>query len=302
MKKYPFSRVTCLFAFVFVMGGFFVLASLTDVLAQSQSGAATLVPKAVRDRGVLRIGSQQTYPPIEFRDPVSNDMVGVSTELLTEVAKRLGLKLQWVQSDYGALITGAKADRFDIASGGISDQPERQKELDFVNYLLTGTGILTLVNAAGQYKTIEDFSGKNVAFTLGAKKIEAVVKEASDKLVAAGKPPIGMVTLPSSSDAKMQLDLKRVDGYLNETCTLAYFMSRNPGAYAMVQDGKYVLTPLITSWGFTKQNTGLRDAVQATLQGMLKDGTYMNLLKKWDLAGGALPEITINMPWDYRKK
>jgi ABC-type amino acid transport substrate-binding protein len=51
----------------------------------------------------------------------------------------------------------------------------------------------------------------------------------------------------------------------------------------------------------TKQNTGLRDAVQATLQEMLKGGAYLKLLKKWDLAGGTLPEITINMPWDCRK-
>jgi len=280
----------------------FVISTVGSLLFGTPASAQTPeLPKAVRDSGVLRVGSQQTYPPIEFRDPASNEMVGVSTELLTEVAKRLGLKVQWVQSDYGALITGAKADRFDLASGGISDQPEREKELDFVNYLLTGTGILTQVADVKAYKTIDDFSGRKVAFTLGAKKIEAAVKEASDKLVAAGKPAIEMVTLPSSSDAKMQLDLKRVDGYLNETCTLAYFMSQNPGKYGMVQEGKYILTPLITSWGFTKQNTVLRDAVQATMKAMQKDGTYAKLLQKWDLAGGALPEITINLPWDARK-
>jgi polar amino acid transport system substrate-binding protein len=294
MKNRFSLKTVCLIAFVVFAAG----AVLFSTLASAQTPT---LPKAIRDSGVLRVGSQQTYPPIEFRDPKSNEMVGVSTELLTEVAKRLGLKLQWVQSDYGALITGAKADRFDLASGGISDQPEREKELDFVNYLLTGTGILTQLGDVKNYKTIEDFSGKKVAFTLGAKKIEAAVKEASDKLVAAGKPAIEMVTLPSSSDAKMQLDLKRVDGYLNETCTLAYFMSQNPGKYGMVQDGKYILTPLITSWGFTKQNTELRDAVQATMKAMKKDGAYMKILQKWDLAGGALPEITINLPWDARK-
>jgi len=293
MKSRFSLTAVCLIVLVAVAGAF--------VLTAPASAQAPSIPKALRDSGVLRVGSQQTYPPIEFRDPANNEMVGVSTELLTEVAKRLGLKLQWVQSDYGALITGAKADRFDLASGGISDQPEREKELDFVNYLLTGTGILTQLGDVKSYKAIEDFAGKKVAFTLGAKKIEAAVKEASDKLVAAGKPAIEMVTLPSSSDAKMQLDLKRVDGYLNETCTLAYFMSQNPGKYAMVQDGKYILTPLITSWGFTKQNTELRDAVQATMKAMQKDGAYMKILQKWDLAGGALPEITINLPWDARK-
>ena len=99
----------------------------------------------------------------------------------------------------------------------------------------------------------------------------------------------------------MQLDLKRVDGYLNETCTLAYLMKQNPGKYEMVQKGNYVMTPLITSWGFTKTNIGLRDAVKVTLQGMLNDGTYRKIMEKWDLAGGILPEITVNVPWDLRK-
>jgi len=134
-----------------------------------------------------------------------------------------------------------------------------------------------------------------VAFTLGAKKIEAAVKEASDKLVAAGKPPIEMVTLPSSSDAKMQLDLKRVDGYLNETCTLAYFMSQNPGKYGMVQDGKYILTPLITSWAL-RSRTPTCVTPSSDDERMKNDGAYLKILQKWDLAGGALPEITINMP------
>lgn len=267
----------------------------------SAADPASLVPESIRKAGVLRIGSQQTYPPIEFRDPATNKMTGLSTELLTEVAKRLGLKLEWIQSDYGALITGAMAARFDLASGGISDQPEREKKLDFVNYLKVGTGILTHADVVDQFKSIEDFGGKKVAFTLGAKKIEAAVREGSDRAVAMGRKPIGMVMLPNSSDAKMQLDLKRVEGYLNETPTLAYLMKQKPGQFAMVGNGDYILAPLITSWGFTKENTKLRDAVQAVMTAMLKDGTYEKIMTKWQLAGGMLPEITINVPWDARK-
>ena len=292
MKIRNFIAFTILLGFAF---------SITLPMAASAADPASLVPDSIRKSGVLKIGSQQTYPPIEFRDPTSKEMTGLSTELLTEVAKRLGLKLEWIQSDYGALITGAMASRFDLASGGISDQPDREKKLDFVNYLKVGTAILTHADEVDQYKSIEDFAGKKVAFTLGAKKIEAAVKEGSDAAVAKGKPPIGMVMLPNSSDAKMQLDLKRVEGYLNETPTLAYLMKQKPGQFAMVGNGDYILAPLITSWGFTKENSKLRDAVQAVMTEMLKDGTYKKIMTNWELAGGMLPEITINVPWDARK-
>lgn len=284
-----------------------ILAILVFALELSVAAMAvaadpkSMLPDQVKSSGALRIGSQQTYPPIEFRDSATNAMKGVSVELLTEVASRLGLKLEWVQSDYGALITGAKAGRFDLASGGISDQLEREKDMDFVNYLITGTGILCKKDVAENFKTLADFSGKKVAFTLGAKKIEAAVDEASDELVKAGKKPIEKITLPNPSDAKMQLDLGRVDGYLNETVTLAYLMTQQPDTYRMVQDGNYILAPLVTSWGFVKGNDSLRDAVQAVLQGMVDDGAYGKILKAWDVDGGALEEITINKPWDLRK-
>ncbi len=277
-----------------------LLAALLLFLAPATPARAADLPERVRNSGVLRVGSQQTYPPIEFREPRTKAVQGVSAELLAEIARRLGLRLEWVQSDYGALITGARAGRFDVVSGGISDQPERQKELDFVNYMRTGTGILCLAERAGEFHTIADFSGKKVAFTLGAKRVETAVAEASAALRAAGAPPIESVMLPNTLDAKMQLDIRRVDGYLNETPTLAYMMRQNPGKYALVQDGAYILTHLATSWGFAKSDDVLRDAVRRTAQEMLEDGTYAAIMTKWNLAGSMLPAITINQPMEGR--
>ena len=84
------------------------------------SSAAQLVPQEVRARGVLRVGSQQTFPPVEFREPGKTEAVGVSRDLLEEVTRRLGLKLEYLQAEYASLISGVEADRFDVASGGIS--------------------------------------------------------------------------------------------------------------------------------------------------------------------------------------
>ena len=280
----------------------FFLASLIALLCACVFSPAhaddprSLLPEQVKKTRVLRVGSQQTYPPIEYRDHKTGRVVGLSAELLEEIAKRLGLKLEWVQCDYGALITGAKAGRFDLVSGGISDQIERERELDFVNYMASGTAILIERKRVPEFWFLEDFSGHKVAFTFGAKIIESVVRDASDKLVAQGKPPIEMVMLPNTADAKMQLDLGRVDGYLNETFTLVHMMKQTPGRYTMVRYGYYTLTNLATSWGFTKKDTGLRDAVQTVAQRMMDDGTFAEIARKWDLEAGMLPQITINTP------
>ena len=142
-----------------------VLAGTFAEPAFAQAGdAARLVPAEVRARGTLRVGSQQTFPPVEFREPGKTEVIGVSSELLDEVAKRLGLKLEYIQGEYASLISGVEADRFDVASGGISDTEEREQKLDFVNYMFSGGAMMTLADDAARHqrKTIDDFCGKSV--------------------------------------------------------------------------------------------------------------------------------------------
>ncbi|HTN48663.1 MAG TPA: ABC transporter substrate-binding protein [Burkholderiaceae bacterium] len=279
------------------------VAAPMAALAQSPrlpSDVTNLVPQDVRDRGALRVGSQQTFPPVEFREPGKTEVTGASADLLAEIAARLGLKLEYTQSEYAALISGVEADRFDVASGGISDTEEREQKLDFVNYMVSGGSILVLSNNPDTLNNIDDFCGKAIATMLGSRVLMGAVEAASERCTKAGKQPIRAEQLPSAPDARMQVDLKRVDGYIGDYPALAYMSTQFPGKYKIV-GGNYMLTTYITSWGFGKNKPGLRDAVQKATESMLKDGTYKKILDKWNLGGGALPAITVNLPASKRK-
>jgi polar amino acid transport system substrate-binding protein len=268
--------------------------------ATGASAEAKLVSPEVRARGVLRVCSQQTFPPVEFREPGKTEVTGVSRELLDEIAKRLDLKLEYIHAEYAALISGIEADRFDIASGGISDTEEREQKLDFVNYMVSGGSMLMLSSNPATYKTIDDFCGKSVATLLGSRVIMSAVEAASERCTKRNLQPIRAEQLPSAPDARMQLDLGRVDAYLGDFPALVYMGTQFLGRYKIV-GGNYILTPYITSWGFAKNRTGLRDAVQKAMQGMVADGTYKKLLDRWGVGGGALQEITVNVPANKRK-
>ena len=280
---------------------FMLAAVATTVLAGTVHAGegAKLVPEAVRQAGKITVGSQQTFPPIEFRNPGATEVTGASADLLQEIAKRLDLKLEYVQAEYAALIPGIEAKRFDIASGGISDTEEREQKLDFVNYMSSGGSAMVRAEDADKYKTIADFCGKSVATLLGSRVIMAKVEEASAACTTQGKTAIQAEQLPSAPDARMQLDLKRVDAYLGDFPALVYMGTQFPGTYSIV-GGNYMLTPYITSWGFSKDSTGLRDAVKITLQEMLADGGYKAIMDKWGVGGALLPEITVNLPASKR--
>ncbi|MFT4194592.1 transporter substrate-binding domain-containing protein, partial [Ottowia sp.] len=120
--------------------GALLLAAAVPLLGMAQTKTVpadvlAMIPAEIKARGALRVGSQQTFPPVEFREPGKTEVTGASRDLLTEMAQRLGLKIEYVQAEYAALIPGLEADRFDMASGGISDTEEREQKLDFINYM-----------------------------------------------------------------------------------------------------------------------------------------------------------------------
>ncbi|UXM96079.1 ABC transporter substrate-binding protein [Bartonella sp. HY329] len=284
----------------FALSAFISALSVLATTSSSFSADLTsLLPEKYKKNGYVTIGSQQTVPPIEFRDPGTLKLKGASIDLINEVGTRLAVEFRYMQAEYSALIPGIEAKRFNIASGAISDTIEREAKLDFINYLSAGASILVRQDESAKFKTIDDFCGLTMATLLGSRVIMTAIETASEKCVANGKSAIKVEQLPSAPDARQQLDLKRVDGYLGDFPALAYMVQQMPGRYDIV-DKNYVLVPYITSWGFPKNETGLRDAIKAAMDEMVADGTYKKILTEWGLEAAALPEITINFPASQR--
>jgi len=267
-------------------------------IAQAQD-LSNLLPEDYRKAGFVSVGSQQTVPPIEFRDPQTLVLQGAGVDLLMEAGKRLGVEIRYAQAEYSALIPGIEAKRFDIASGAISDTEEREEKLDFINYMIAGASILIHAEDNDKYKTLVDFCGKTMATLLGSRVIMGEVEKVSEQCVADGKGAIEVEQLPSAPDARQQLDLRRVDGYLGDFPALVYMRQQIPDKYEIV-GGNYKVVNYITSYGFAKDRTDLRDAFKAALDAMKADGTYDTIMARWDLSGVALTELTLNLPANKR--
>lgn len=259
---------------------------------------ADRLPQSLRDSGVLRVGSQLTFAPVEYRDGEAAQPTGLSADLLEELAERLDLTLEYVQVDYAALIPGLAAGRFDMASGGVSDTVEREEVVDFVNYMRSGGSLLVHAHDASRFDSVDDFCGHAVATMLGGRVIVAAIEAVSAECVSDGEASIIIEQLPSAPDSRMQLDLGRVQGYAGDYPALVYMTANEPGRYAIVgEDDMFV--SYITSWAVKKGNP-LAQVVRDAAQSMVDDGTYASLMEKWGLSGAALDTITVNLPASRR--
>ncbi len=85
----------------------------------------------ILESNVLRVGTTGDFNPMTFRDPASNEFQGHQIDAAHELAKDLGVKAQFVPTDWKTLINGIVADKFDIAMTGTSMSVARAKSAGF---------------------------------------------------------------------------------------------------------------------------------------------------------------------------
>jgi len=112
-------------------------------------------PEEVRARGVLRVGSTGDYRPMSFRDSVTKKYQGFDAALAEELAKTLGVKLEYVPTTWPTLMRDALDRKFDLALCGITITPARKKQaLMSVGYLANGKTILCRAEDAQKYVSL----------------------------------------------------------------------------------------------------------------------------------------------------
>ncbi|MGH7006318.1 MAG: transporter substrate-binding domain-containing protein, partial [Alphaproteobacteria bacterium] len=153
------------------------LAALLSVgAAVAQSGSSL---QKILSSGTLRVGTTGDYNPMTIFDPNTNSYRGYEIEAAQKLAEDLGVKLEFVRTDWKSLIQGLASDKYDILMSGTSLSVGRLKIVSFSqpynNYFMVG---LALKDKADKFKTWDDVNKKDVkvAVTLGT-NFEGIAKE-----------------------------------------------------------------------------------------------------------------------------
>src|SRR3989440_8846641 len=144
-----------------LVGVFLVLTILLAACGSNSSTGAVSTPNPKTPTvtppndlitpGTLTVGSDTTYPPLEYIDTATNKATGFDVDLITAVAKNMGLQVNVVTTKFDTLIDDLSNKRFDVVISDLSVTPERQKKVAFVPYFNAGESLLVL---AGNPKNI----------------------------------------------------------------------------------------------------------------------------------------------------
>ena len=259
------------------------------------STAAALLPAKYKTSG-LSAGSEIPYAPMEFLDSKGKP-AGFEVDLIAAISERLGVPIAFEQQSFDSIIPSLQSGKHDLAVSSMSDTLDRQKVLDFVDYFNGGASLIVKKGNPGNISGLAAVCGQKVAAEAASWEID-VLASASKDCLSAGKQAIVTQGFPSDVAAQNAVRSGNVAAYLSDSQAAAYTAK-------VAGSGKYfdlVVDPKnpngyesgLIGVGILKSNTGLRDAVEAALKSIFKDGTYGKLLDKWNLGSFAVEAPTVN--------
>jgi len=243
---------------------------LTVLFASSAFTAGDGSWERVKKAGVLKIGIDDAFPPMEFRND-KNELTGFDIEASRELGKRLGIKIEHIPTVWDTVILSLKAKKFDVVWSAMSITAEREKEIAFTKpYIMEKQVIVTKAGNA-KIKGLKDLGAETVVgVQLGSTSEEALAK-LNKKFKEIKK-------YDKNTDAFMDLKIGRIDALAVDELVGRYYLSQKPGEYSVLSES--LLSEPI-GVGLRKEDISLKNKIQQTLDGMFKDGTMKKISIKW---------------------
>ncbi|MDZ5474080.1 transporter substrate-binding domain-containing protein [Bacillus sp. 31A1R] len=255
--------------FFVLMASFLLIgcSSKTDNGAESESGKGKVLAN-IKDTGKLTVGFEGAYMPFNFLKDNGKDYDGFDVDISSEIAKRLGVEVEFVATPWDGLIGGLKADKFDIIIAQMSITEERKKSVDFTDpYVETG-GVLITRNDTNDITKLEDIAGKKVGVG-GGTTFEEVVRGVSDAKVQ---------TYKNVNEYIQDLMNGRLDVIMNDQLVMGYNIKNQNLPIKITSD---IVNKDLIGMAVKKGNEDFISEVNKALAEMKKDGTYTTIYKKW---------------------
>ncbi len=247
----------------------------------SAAASGIAAPSAIAAAGKIVWCVDVSYPPEEFYASDGTTAQGSDVDIANAVGMLMGVQTEIDNTGFDGIIPALLAKKCDLIISGMNDTAERAKQVDFVDYLKVGQGLLVPAGNPKGIHTLDDLSGKAVAVQLGTTNKDALDAE-NTKLEAAGKAKIDIQTFEKDTDAFQQLSLGRVDAFSTDSPVVAYYNSlpENSGKFEI---GGTPIDPAPIGIAVRKEDTDLKAAVSAAIDQIYASGEMDQILQKWGM-------------------
>ncbi|MCW2554531.1 MAG: amino acid transporter substrate-binding protein family [Mycobacterium sp.] len=217
--------------------------------------------------GVLTVGTLSDAPPSICIDS-KGQFTGFDNELLRAIADKLGLKVNFVGTDFSGLLAQVAARRFDVGSSSITTTDARRQTVGFTNGY--DFGYFSLVVPSGS--AIKGFSQLAAGQRIGV--VQGTVQEAYvvDTL------HLDPVKFPDYNTVYASLKTRQIDAWVAPSQqAIGTVQAGDP---AQIVENTFSLDNFV-AYAVAKENKPLIDALNSGLDAVIADGTWSKLYSNW---------------------
>ena len=239
----------------------------------------------VKDRGVLRVSTDPAYPPQSFLNN-QGEFEGFDIDVTEEIAKRMGVEVEWMTPSWEVLTAGNWNGRWDLSVGSMTITPERAEVLHFTPPYYYAPAAAAVHESNTDITNLEtDLDGKRIgvcrACTYEA-YLERSLNIPGDYEFVVDDPQIQTYDTDSSAIQDLALgDGVRLDAAMSSLTTLQEAV--DSGTPIKIVGDPLYYEPLAAA--IDKEAPAdpkpLLDEVSKIINEMHEDGTLTELSKKW---------------------
>jgi polar amino acid transport system substrate-binding protein len=251
------------------------LAAAAQGPAADKYTTATVEPLAAVDvnalglgePGTLTVGTLSDAPPSICINS-AGQFTGFDNELLRALAERLGLKVNFVGTEFSGLLAQVASRRFDVGSSSITTTDARRRTVGFTNGY--DFGYFSLVVPSGSPITGFDklAAGQRIGVVQGTVQESYVI----DTL------HLQPVKFPDYNTVYASLKTRQIDAWVAPSQQASGTVQ--PGDPAEIIENTFSLDNFV-AWAVAKENRPLIDALNSGLDAIIADGTWARLYSDW---------------------
>ena len=186
--------------------------------APAQSAVSGSLIERINNKGTVTVGTEGTYAPFTYHDK-DGKLTGYDVEVTRAVADKLGVKVEFKETQWDSMMAGLKAGRFDVVANQVGlTSPERQATFD-KSEPYSWSGAVLVARKDSNIKSLADIKGVKTA--------QSLTSNYGEKAKAAGA---DLVAVDGLAQSLTLIEQKRADATLNDELAVLDYLKKNPNA------------------------------------------------------------------------
>ena len=238
----------------------YILTAVIIALSLALSGCSSKTQ-------TVRIATDATWPPFEYVDEGSKEIVGFDIDLIKAIAADQGIEIEIVPVEWDALLAGVSQCQYDAAISAVTITAERAKTMLFSDPYINAGQIVTIVAGNTSITGPDDLAGLTVGAQIGTTGSMEVENYGGE-----------LKTYDTVDLAYLDLINGQIDAVVADYPTALSFVGQSDGQLVNVGE---VFTDESYGIAVCNKNAALLEQINAGLNAVMSEGLIPELEAQW---------------------